>query len=266
MRRLKFLASREGRQEQALLLLEGTHLLQEVLRTTRRPKEIVATNFWLERHGDLVQALPAETLIHQVTPSVLEASLTTVSPDGVASLVPLDSLPQAVNQAKFVLALDRLQDPGNLGTLLRTALAAEVEAVWLASGADPLSPKVLRASAGAILQLPHQRFGSSGQEAVEQLAEQLECAASHGLQVVATMVPGSSAAHSCLPYWQLDWRKPTVLVLGNEGSGLHPRLQACCTDCVTLPHSSAVESLNVAAVAVPLLLERRRATMTFSTQ
>jgi len=56
------------------------------------------------------------------------------------------------------------------------------------------------------------------------------------------------------------------LVLGNEGSGLHPRLQACCTDCVTLPHSAAVESLNVAAVAVPLLLERRRATMTFSTQ
>ena len=266
MRRLKFLASREGRQEQSLLLLEGTHLLQEVLRTTHRPKEIVATNFWLERHGDLVQALPAETLIHLVTPSVLEASLTTVSPDGVASLVPLDSLPQAVNQAKFVLALDRLQDPGNLGTLLRTALAAEVEAVWLASGADPLSPKVLRASAGAILQLPHQRFGSSGQEAVEQLAEQLECAARRGLQVVATMVPGSSAAHSCLPYWQLDWRKPTVLVLGNEGSGLHPRLQACCTDCVTLPHSAAVESLNVAAVAVPLLLERRRATMTFSTQ
>ena len=189
MRRLKFLASREGRQEQALLLLEGTHLLQEVLRPTHRPKEIVATNFWLERHGDLVQALPAATLIHQVTPSVLEASLTTVSPDGVASLVPLDSLPQAVNQAKFVLALDRLQDPGNLGTLLRTALAAEVEAVWLASGADPLSPKVLRASAGAILQLPHERFGSSGQEAVEQLAEQLECAASRGLQVVATMVP-----------------------------------------------------------------------------
>ena len=109
MRRLKFLASSEGRQEQALLLLEGTHLLQEVLRTTHRPKEIVATNFWLERHGDLVQALPAETLIHLVTPSVLEASLTTVSPDGVASLLPLDSLPQAANQAKFVLALDRLR-------------------------------------------------------------------------------------------------------------------------------------------------------------
>ncbi|MEC7382769.1 MAG: TrmH family RNA methyltransferase, partial [Cyanobacteriota bacterium] len=120
--------------------------------------------------------------------------------------------------------------------------------------------------AGAILHLPHQRFGSSGQGAVEQLAEQLECAARRGLQVVATMVPGSSAAHSCLPYWQLDWRKPTVLVLGNEGSGLHPRLQACCTACVTLPHSAAVESLNVAAVAVPLLLERRRATMTSSTQ
>ena len=65
-----------------------------------------------------------------------------------------------------------------------------------------------------------------------------------------------------VPYWELDWTKPTVLVLGNEGSGLHPDLQSCCTHGVTLPHSTAVESLNVASAAVPLLLERRRATMT----
>ena len=266
MRRLKALASREGRQEQASLLLEGTHLLQEVLRTPHRPKEIVATSIWLERHAYLLQALPAQTFIHQVTPSVLEASLTTVNPDGVASLLPLDALPKTVDQAKFVLALDRLQDPGNLGTLLRTALAAEVEVVWLAGGADPLSPKVLRASAGAILHLPHQRFGSSEQTAVDQMAEQLECAADRGLQVVAAVVPGSSAANAALPYWELDWREPTVLVLGNEGSGLHPCLQACCTHYVTLPHSAAVESLNVAAAASPLLLERRRATMSSSMQ
>lgn len=266
VRRLKSLSSKEGRQEQALLLLEGTHLLQEVLRTPHQPKEIVATSLWLERHADLLQALSPQTSIHKVTPTVLEASLTTVNPDGVASLLPLDALPQTADRAQFVLALDRLQDPGNLGTLLRTALAAEVEAVWLACGADPLSPKVLRASAGAILHLPHRRFGSSEQAAVEQLAEQLECAVDRGLQVVATVVPGSSAANAALPYWELDWREPTVLVLGNEGSGLHPRLQACCTHRVTLPHSALVESLNVAAAASPLLLERRRATMSSSMQ
>jgi TrmH family RNA methyltransferase len=65
-----------------------------------------------------------------------------------------------------------------------------------------------------------------------------------------------------VPYWELDWTRPTALVLGNEGSGLHPELLACCSHGVTLPHSPRVESLNVAAAAVPLLLERRRATMT----
>ena len=69
-----------------------------------------------------------------------------------------------------------------------------------------------------------------------------------------------------MAYWELDWTRPTALVLGTEGAGLHPRLQACCSHAVTLPHSDRVESLNVAAAAVPLLLERRRATMTATSQ
>ena len=76
----------------------------------------------------------------------------------------------------------------------------------------------------------------------------------------------SGAGIPVIPYWQLDWCRPTVLVLGNEAAGLHPALQACCSHGVTLPHSSQVESLNVASAAVPLLLERRRATMTASMQ
>ena len=65
------------------------------------------------------------------------------------------------------MALDRLQDPGNLGTLFRTALAADVEVLWLALDADPLSQKGLRASSGAVLHLPYQRIGSTEKEAIE---------------------------------------------------------------------------------------------------
>ena len=59
----------------------------------------------------------------------------------------------------------------------------------------------------------------------------------------------------------IDWTRPTVLVLGNEGTGIHPNIKNLCTTFVTLPHSEVVESLNVASAAVPLLLERRRAKM-----
>jgi len=266
VKRLRSLSSRAGREEEGLLLLEGTHLLQELVRLKLQPAELIATERWYQRHAHLLvgvnQAIPRRL----VTDEVLTAALSTVTPDGVASLCPYSALPLAPKDAHFLLVLDRIQDPGNLGTLLRTALAADVQNVWLGSGVDPLGSKSLRASAGALLQLPHHRFGPNEDTAISQLTDELKRLAAGGMQVVATLVPGSQVPIRPVPYWELNWRLPTALVLGTEGAGLHPELLACCTHAVTLPHSSRVESLNVAAAAVPLLLERRRATMTATTQ
>ena len=266
VKRLRSLSSRAGREEEGLLLLEGTHLLQELVRLKLQPAELIATERWYQRHAQLLvgvnQAIPRRL----VTDEVLTAALSTVTPDGVASLCPYSALPLAPKDAHFLLVLDRIQDPGNLGTLLRTALAADVQNVLLGSGVDPLGSKSLRASAGALLQLPHHRFGPDEDTAISQLTDELKRLAAGGMQVVATLVPGSQVPIRPVPYWELNWRLPTALVLGTEGAGLHPELLACCTHAVTLPHSSRVESLNVAAAAVPLLLERRRATMTATTQ
>ena len=261
-KKLRSLSTREGRSEHQAILLEGTHLLEESLRTNYLPKEIIATNNWLKVHQSLLNKLPENIYIRKVTPEVLDFSLSTKNPDGVASVFPMNGLPKINKNPNFVLALDRLQDPGNMGSLFRTALAAEVEVLWLALGADPLSPKVLRSSAGAVLHMPYLRFGSSEDEALELFAEKLENAACSGYQVVATVLPDSYEGDSACPYWQLDWGKPTVLVLGNEGKGVHHLIKSICKEWVTLPHSDAVESLNVASVAVPMLLERRRAKMT----
>ncbi len=269
VKRLRFLSSRAGRDQYGVVLLEGTHQLQELTQRSWSGSvsfEVVATPSWLEAHGGLLSSLPGPVHLQLMSNEALQAGLSTVQPDGVACLLPLDYLPPQVLMPDFVLALDRIQDPGNLGTLLRTALAADVQQVWCASGADPLSPKVVRSAAGAILNLPVKRFSPNPSEAVEQLAERLEQARRAGLQIVATVVPDALANVCVQPYWELDWSLPTVLLLGNEGSGLDPLLQDCCSHGVTLPHSSAVESLNVAVAAVPLLLERRRARMTSSTQ
>ena len=191
-----------------------------------------------------------------MTEGVLAAALTTVTPDGVACLASLDDLPSMPSRLDFLLVLDRLQDPGNLGTLLRTALAADVQGVWLGSGVDPLATKTLRSSAGALLHLPHRRYGPDEQTAIQLLEQALRLSA-QGLQVVATL-PQMIQALPVVPYWQLDWTAPTALLLGTEGAGLHPRLLACCSHAVTLPHSSGVESLNVAAAAVPSFLSGER--------
>ena len=260
VRRLKALASKEGRDFYSLLLLEGTHLLDEALRTSFQPSEIVATSSWLKGNLELLQGIPKKTPIHEVTTSVLEAALTTKSPDGVAALFPLHALPAPFKDADFVLALDRLQDPGNMGNLFRTALAAEIQVVWLGLGADPLSQKVLRASAGSVLHLPYERFEGLENDSIQRFVEKLEYAAMRGYQIVGTFVP-ETPNKEIFPYWELDWAKPTVLVLGNEGSGLHPLVKPCCTHSITLPHSPLVKSLNVASAAVPLLFERRRVKM-----
>ena len=266
VRRIRALSTRAGRESERCLLLEGTHLLDECLSQGLRLKEVICTDAWKARNPRLVQRCGSNLTWHRVTDEVLATALTTVTPDGVACICPLAQLPLPVADVGFVLVLDRIQDPGNLGTLLRTALAADVETVWLGAGADPLSPKVLRASAGALLQLPHERFGPSEDSALVQLEDQLTRLSSAGVQVVATLVPDAEGPLQAIPYWQLDWTRPTALVLGTEGAGLHSRLQACCTHAVTLPHSPRVESLNVAAAAVPLLLERRRATMAATSQ
>ena len=269
VRRLRSLASSSGRQQDGHILLEGTHQLQELLLLPKRPPEpvkVIATPGWLNANVDLINRLTGVIDLQPMADEALRAALSTVNPGGVACLLPIDQLPDAAEDPTFVLALDRVQDPGNVGTLLRTALAADVEEIWLAAGADPLAPKVVRSAAGAVLRLPLRRFGPTDEVGIDQLVEKLNAARDRGLQVVATLVPESVAGMTAIPYWQLDWCRPTVLVLGNEASGLHPSLQACCSQGVTLPHSTQVESLNVASAAVPLLLERRRATMTTSMQ
>ena len=269
VRRLRSLATSSGRQQDGHILLEGTHQLQELLLLPKRrpePVKVIATPGWLNANVDLINRLTGVIDLQPMADEALRAALSTVNPGGVACLLPIDQLPDAAEDPTFVLALDRVQDPGNVGTLLRTALAADVEEVWLAAGADPLAPKVVRSAAGAVLRLPLRRFGPTDEVGIDQLVEKLNAARDRGLQVVATLVPESVAGITAIPYWQLDWCRPTVLVLGNEASGLHPSLQACCSQGVTLPHSAQVESLNVASAAVPLLLERRRATMTTSMQ
>ena len=249
--RLRQLHEGRGRREQQRLLLEGTHLLQEALRLRLEPELLLATPSWCERHGSLLAQLPPTSVLRPATPEVLEAAATTRSPDGVLAIVPIPAPRPPAGGSGFVLALDRIQDPGNLGTLLRTALAGGVEEVWLAEGADPHQPKVLRASSGAALALPLRRLAAA------ELAADLQAARRRGLRLVAAVLPGPAWPEP-LPYWSYDWQAPTLLLLGNEGAGVDPGLSPQLDAVLTIPHSPAVESLNVAVASAPLLLERWR--------
>ncbi len=248
VQRLRALHHAAGRQEQQRLLLEGTHLLEEALQLGLEPELLLATTPWLDRHPELLRTLPAATTWRPVSMEALEAIATTRHPDGVVASLPwtLPRPPATPELPGFAMLLDNIQDPGNLGTLLRTALAAGVEQIWLGGGADPWQPKVLRASSGAALALRILRFPDAD------LLERVRHARAAGTRVAAAVVRGGA------PYWSHDWLSPTLLMLGNEGAGLHSELLHQADIRLTLPHSAAVESLNVAVAAAPLLLERER--------
>lgn len=241
-----------GRLDQQRLLLEGTHLLQEALRLGTPPDLLLATAPWMARHHHLLMSLPPSTVCLGASEEVIEAVATTRHPDGVVCTLPF-SLPVSLPAhglfpvvPSFGLLLDNIQDPGNLGTLLRTALAAGVDGVWLGEGADPWQPKVLRASSGASLALGMGRWTRAELPGLIQQAKQA------GTRILGTVVRGG------VPYWQVDWQGPVLLMLGNEGSGLGPELLVEADALLTIPLSSGVDSLNVAVAAAPLLLERRR--------
>ena len=242
VKQLRQLHGARGRREAGGLLLEGTHLLEEALRHGLSLQRLVFTRRWGENHATLLAQIPLH-LQQPVSERVLMAVATTVHPDGVVATARQPQTPWP-RQPRFLLALDHIQDPGNLGTLLRTALAAGVAGVALAHAADPWQPKVLRAAAGASFALPIRQVPS-----VEPLLEE---ARGRGLRTMATCVAGG------LPYSRLDWSLPSLLVLGNEGSGLPAEVVSRCQVAVSIPHSDAVNSLNVAVAGALLLFERLR--------
>jgi TrmH family RNA methyltransferase len=140
---------------------------------------------------------------------------------------------------------ETLQDPGNLGTIIRTSAAVGADGLLLsADSVDPESPKVLRASAGLWFHLPPVRCPDLG-EVVTTLVAQ-------GVQVLAT---AADATHSL---WDLDLRQPTAFVLGSEGQGLSQALRSQIPHQVCIPQAHGVESLNVAVSCAVLLYEAAR--------
>ncbi len=234
-----------------------------MLKSGKNPSKILVTEKWLRKNHNLSKKFD-ESLINIVSEEVLASAVSTINPDGIAALVEISAIPnyQFNREDDFVLVLDRIQDPGNMGNLFRTALAAGVNAIFLAGGAHPLGQKVLRASSGAVFHLPFLRLDGIEEEILNSLLKSLSELSNAGFKIFSTSSHNESSKKPSKPYWEVDWSRRTALILGNEGQGIHKKIQEAFNETITIPHSEIVESLNVACVAVPLLLERKRVAYT----
>lgn len=248
---IRDLARRRGRERRALALAEGIRLVEEAL-AAGTPVHGAAVSPALEGtpRGQALKRALAQQGVHlvEVAPAELDALADTEHPQGVVavveprvwSLADIPTPPGAV-----VLVLDAVQDPGNVGTMLRTALGLGAAGVVALKGtAELTNPKVLRGSMGAAFRLP--AVAAEG-------GALLAWADERGAEVwVAAADGGPVAGTSDRP------RAPVALVVGNEGAGVSPAIAAAARRRIGIPLAPGAESLNVAVAAGILLHEVMR--------
>lgn len=240
-KRLKKLAdSARERRLSGQTLLDGAHLLQAYADGGGVPQALLLQE--AATSAEIAALLARFSAVQQVClPHALFAELSPVAtPSGLLALIdiPHPALPPA---PQFGLLLEDLQDPGNLGSVLRSAAAAGVDAVWLSKGcADAWSPKTLRGGQGAHFALP-----------IVERAELTAVAAAYAGRTLAACLHGESL-------FALDLRGPTAFIIGNEGAGLSPDLLQVAAQRYTVPMPGRVESLNAAAAAAVSLFEKVR--------
>ncbi len=235
---------RKARLREGCLVVEGVRLGEEALRAGVLPRFVLhtAASRANERATALITAWTEKGVpCYEVSAEVMEACSATETPPGVLAVVSIPSTPPPA-EPTFVLVLDRVRDPGNLGTILRTALAAGVDWVVLAPGTvDPTNPKVVRAGAGAHFRLPFARLG---------------------WKAIGRAVAGYriylAAARGERPYTEVDWSGRVALVVGGEAAGAGEQARALAETTVFIPMAPGVESLNVAVATGVLLFEAAR--------
>lgn len=259
VRLVRKLSTRKGRTAEGKFVIEGLNLCREAVLRSLDIEFFMVPDDWKESGGqDDISGLRAftEECIGSdsrtvcMVPARLFAGLTDARTGiGIIAVMkmPENDLTQAaaLDAGANILVLDRIQDPGNIGTMIRTAVAAGYGMILATKGtADIYSAKVLRATAGMIFDIPFAY--------VKDAAELGDIIRDAGKRVAVTDPAGG------MPYYEEDISRDTALVIGNEGNGVSEEVMALADVRVTLPMKGSIESLNAAVSAAILMYEAVR--------
>ena len=247
IKQIRKLHRTQERHRQNLHLLEGTNLITTATELNYPLSTVLATELWIDKNTDLWSKLDELADRKEIiTPELMKKVATTVNPDGVVAISERHNVgSEPPSDLSCGLILERIQDPGNLGTIIRTSVATDVDFLWLSSDSVDLDhPKVMRSSVGEWFKIKAQTHDNVA-SVVEQYCNQ-------GVQIVATSLTAQKS------HWEIDFRKPTILLMGNEARGLSDDLLSLATDEVRIPLLNNVESLNVAIATAFLLGEYQR--------
>lgn len=239
---VRALAHRKTRQEEGRFVIEGVRLVEEALRAGVSPDFVFYTTDLTERGSKLVERLHGSGVVClDVTPGVMKVCSETESPPGLLAVVPIRSgLP--VPDAVLSVVADTLRDPGNLGTLLRASAAAGADEMLLGPGTvDAYNSKTVRGGMGTHFRLP-----------IVPLT--WPAIASH----LAGRPIWLADAHGDASYTEVDWTRPSALIVGGEADGASEEAKTLATGRVFIPMQRGIESLNAAVATAVILFEAQR--------
>jgi TrmH family RNA methyltransferase len=230
------------RKKERVFVIEGVRLAEEALNVNWQPELVLHTDALTERGRKVIQEFQARGVVIQaVTSQVMNTASDTQSPQGVLAVLPIPNRDIPPN-SNFLVIADGLRDPGNLGTILRTALAAGVEGVLLPPGTvDPYAPKIIRSAMGAHFHLP---IINCSWEKIRKLTESLQ-----------VYIAEADAEQSC---YDADFSKPLALIIGSEADGTGGEAHSLATASVKIPMPGYAESLNAAVAGAILMFEVSR--------
>lgn len=252
IREYKLLGKGRYRKKTGRVILEGKHLLQEALHAGIETEAVFYTPAFLAAPGnkELIERLGGScgSCCYQLSENIFNAIAQTESPQGVGAIAGITpAAPELFwrSQNPFILVLDRIQDPGNLGAIVRTAAAAAVDGILLLPGTvDPTNPKALRASMGGFFYLPIISAGD--------FPQWLDVFAGREISLVAADPSGE------VPYYELDFGGSMALIIGNESRGVSASLLKRAKARAYIPLRGKVGSLNAAVAAAIFIFERQR--------
>lgn len=256
LKSIRALHKRQAREKEGLFLLEGAHCLIEACAKKLELKAIVASQSYLTSGMEELKDLDIEEI--SVVDDKLFAELnTTTTSCGVLAMAKMPRQPdhQAIKQWKprIIAIADAIQDPGNLGTLIRTAYAAEIGGLLVLKGSvDQFNPKVVRAAAGALFALPI--------IADLEPVEALDLIKSNAMRLLICQ------ANAQKRYFDAKLSDSVALVLGNEGQGVNDILRAAADESISIPMNPRSESLNVAISGGIILFEAMRQRLAVSSR
>ena len=238
----RLLNDRRFRRSEGLFVVEGTRWMREIAQTETEPNIWLATEDWLtNNHALAAQITEQNQPPLTISPPILKSLADTSSPSGVMAVLPIPQ-PAWPQSPKFLLLLDQIRDPGNLGTLIRSALAAGIEGIVLGNGCvDPFNPKVVRSSMGALLRIP-----------IQQTPWADGAAFWSGCTVYLADAAGDQT------YTAVDWTKPAAIMIGGEANGAGSEARAIIDSAISIPMAHAFESLNAGVAGSIIMFEAFR--------